>query len=286
MLHRIFQIEKLTENLRQESIPLRYTPRCFVRHPEHPYFYTAESENNILAPATKQKLLEDPAVINGDATILPPEDFGYPRGKSHWASCISVVDPVTEKRVLQSIDLEDNEAAVSMAAVSFASQDGESFLIVGTGKDMVVSPRSSTSGFLHVYRFHDDGKELEFIHKTQISEPPMALLGFQGRLLAGVGKEIIIYDLGVKQLLRKARSEVVPNLVVGLQTQGNRIVVSDVQESVVMVVFKFQESRLIPFVDDTISRFTSCTTMVDYETVAGGDKFGNFWLVRCPPKAS
>lgn len=53
-----------------------------------------------------------------------------------------------------------------------------------------------------------------------------------------------------------------------------------------MVVFKFQESRLIPFVDDTISRFTSCTTMVDYETVAGGDKFGNFWLVRCPPKAS
>lgn len=26
--------------------------------------------------------------------------------------------------------------------------------------------------------------------------------------------------------------------------------------------------------------------MVDYETVAGGDKFGNLWLLRCPPKAS
>lgn len=26
--------------------------------------------------------------------------------------------------------------------------------------------------------------------------------------------------------------------------------------------------------------------MVDYETVAGGDKFGNIWIVRCPENAS
>jgi len=285
-VYRIFSIEKLTDNLLQESIPLAYTPRCFVRHPDQPYFYTAESENNVLAPGTKQKLLADPAITNGDAAVLAPEEFGYPRGTGHWASCVSVVDPVTEKKVLQKIDLEDNEAAVSMAAVSFASQDDEVFLIVGTGKDMIVSPRSSTAGFIHVYRFLEDGKEIEFIHKTKIEEPPMALLGFQGRLLAGVGKDLRIYDLGMRQLLRKAQSEVVPNLIVGLQTQGSRIVVSDVQESVVMVVYKFQENRLIPFVDDTIARWTSCTTMVDYETVAGGDKFGNLWLLRCPPKAS
>jgi splicing factor 3B subunit 3 len=283
---RIFSIEKLTDNLLQESIPLTYTPRRFVRHPEHPYFYTIESDNNILSPATKTKLLEDPAVVNGDATVLPPEEFGYPRGRGHWASCISVIDPVTEKSVLQKIDLEENEAAVSIATVSFASQDDEVFLVVGTGKDMVVSPRTSTAGFIHVYRFHENGKEIEFIHKTKVEEPPMALLGFQGRLLAGVGKDLRIYDLGMRQLLRKAQAEVVPNLIVGLQTQGSRIVVSDVQQSIFMIVYKFQENKLIPFVDDTVARWTSCTTMVDYETVAGGDKFGNLWLLRCPPKAS
>ncbi|RDL40402.1 uncharacterized protein BP5553_00381 [Venustampulla echinocandica] len=283
---RIFSIEKLTNNLLQESIPLTYTPRRFVRHPEHPYFYTIESDNNVLSPATKTKLLEDPSVVNGDSNVLPPEEFGYPRGRGHWASCISVIDPVTDKRVLQKIDLDDNEAAVSVATVSFASQEDEVFLIVGTGKDMVVSPRSSTAGFIHVFRFHEDGKEIEFIHKTKVEEPPMALLGFQGRLLAGVGKELRVYDLGMRQLLRKAQSEVVPNLIVGLQTQGSRIVVSDVQESIVMVVYKFQENRLIPFVDDTIARWTTCTAMVDYETVAGGDKFGNLWLLRCPTKAS
>ncbi len=199
---------------------------------------------------------------------------------------MSVVDPITKKTVLQRVDLEDNEAAVSIATVSFASQDDEVFLVVGTGKDMIVSPRTSTAGFIHVYRFHESGKEIEFIHKTKVEEPPMALLGFQGRLLAGVGKDLRIYDLGMRQLLRKAQAEVVPNLVVGLQTQGSRIVVSDVQQSIFMVVYKFQENKLIPFVDDTIARWTSCTTMVDYETVAGGDKFGNLWLLRCPPKAS
>ncbi|RAL59510.1 hypothetical protein DID88_006623 [Monilinia fructigena] len=62
---RIFSIEKLTNNLLQESIPLTYTPRRFVRHPEHPCFYVIEADNNILSPATKQKLLEDPSVMNG-----------------------------------------------------------------------------------------------------------------------------------------------------------------------------------------------------------------------------
>ena len=114
----------------------------------------------------------------------------------------------------------------------------------------------------------------------------MALLAFQGRLLAGVGKDLRLYDLGMRQLLRKAQAEVVPNLIVGLQTQGSRIIVSDVQESIFMVVYKFQENRLISFVDDTIPRWTTCTAMVDYETVAGGDKFGNLWLLRCPAKAS
>ncbi|KAA8568403.1 hypothetical protein EYC84_007437 [Monilinia fructicola] len=283
---RIFSIEKLTNNLLQESIPLTYTPRRFVRHPEHPCFYVIEADNNILSPATKQKLLEDPSVVNGDATVLPPEEFGYPRGTNHWASCISVVDPVTEKKVLSTVHLEDNESAVSIAVVSFASQEDETFLVVGTGKDLIVSPRSFSAGFIHVFRFHEDGKELEFIHKTKVEEPPMALLAFQGRLLAGVGKDLRIYDLGMRQLLRKAQSEVAPTMIVGLQTQGSRIIVSDVQESITMVVYKFQENRLIPFVDDTIARWTSCTTMVDYETVAGGDKFGNLWLLRCPAKAS
>lgn len=114
----------------------------------------------------------------------------------------------------------------------------------------------------------------------------MALLQFQGRLLAGIGRTLRAYDLGLRQLLRKAQAEVAPHLIVSLQTQGSRIIVGDVQQSVIYVVYKHESNKLIAFSDDQIARWTTCTAMVDYESVAGGDKFGNVWIVRCPAKAS
>lgn len=184
------------------------------------------------------------------------------------------------------MELEDNEAITSMTLAPFASQDDEIFLVLGTGKDMTEAPRSFSGAFVHVFRLNDSGRSLEFIHKTKVEEPPRALLAFQGRILAAIGTQLRLYDLGMKQMLRKTQAQVSPNLIVGLQTQGSRIIVSDISDSVIYVVYKQKENQLIPFADDAIARWTTCSTMVDYETVAGGDKFGNLWLVRCPPTAS
>lgn len=62
--------------------------------------------------------------------------------------------------------------------------------------------------------------------------------------------------------------------------------VGDQQDAVQMAVYKPAENRLIVIADDTQHRWTTATTMVDYETVAAGDKFGNFWLSRLPPGIS
>lgn len=285
--HRIFSIEKLSGNIIQKSIPLTYTPKKLVKHPQQPYFYTIEADNNTLPPEVRQQLLSDPAFTNGDSTALPPADFGHPHGQGRWSSCINVVDPASEDpSVLSRIDFENNEAAVSVAVVPFTSQDGESFLIVGTGKDMVLNPRQFSEGYIHVYRFQEQGRELEFIHKTRIEEPPLALLPFQGRLLAGIGTTLRIYDLGLRQLLRKSQANVTPNLIVSLQAQSNRIVVGDVQQGVTYVVYKPETNNLISFASDTIPRWVTSTTIIDYESIAGGDKFGNVWILRCPEKVS
>jgi splicing factor 3B subunit 3 len=292
-IFRIFTIEKIADNLLQESIPLTYTPRRMTKHPEFPLYYVAQAENNTLSYSSRKRLIEeDPAAsgqngrTNGHVSELPAEDFGYPHAAGHWASCVSIIDPVVSKSVLQKIEFEDNEATVSITTVPFSSQDDETFLVVGTAQNLATSPRTFSAGFIHIFRFLEEGRELEFIHRTKVEEPPMAMIGFQGRLLVGGGPNLRLYDLGMKQLLRKAQSQVVPTLVTGLSTQGSRIIVSDVQESVTYVVYKYLENAFIPFVDDAISRWTTCATMVDYETVAGGDKFGNIWLVRCPSKIS
>ena len=257
-----------------------------IKHPEFPLFYAISAENNVIAPTTRAKLIEESPAVNGDAVILPPEDFGHPRGNGHWASSIHIIDPISTKSIVASIELEDNECATSITTASFAAQDNEIFLLVGTAKNLVTNPRSYTSAYIHVYRFHDEGKELEFIHKTDVEHPPQAMLAFQGRVLVGVGADLRIYDLGMKKMLRKCQVTISGSLIVGLQTQGSRIIVSDIQESVSFVVYKFQDNKLIAFADDSISRWTTCSTMVDYETVAGGDKFGNLWMLRCPSKAS
>lgn len=240
-----------------------------------------------MGPELCAQLLAHSNETGSDAKVLPPREFGYPRWHGKWASCINIVNPVGEvPGVLQTIHFEDNEAAVSATVASFTSQQSEVFLIVGTGKDIIPNPRRFSGGFIYVFRFHDDGRQLELIDKTKVDEPPMALLHFQGRLVAGIGKTLRIYDLGLKQLLQKSQADIAPQLIVSLQTQGSRIIVGDIQHGVTMVMYKHESNKFIPFVDDVTARWTTSVAMVDYDSVAGGDKFGNVWIVRCPEKTS
>jgi len=71
----------------------------------------------------------------------------------------------------------------------------------------------------------------------------------------------------------------IPNFIVGIHTMGNRIVVSDIQESFHFVRYRRQENQLIVFADDTTPRWITCSCMLDYNTVAGADKFGNVAIV-------
>ncbi|CAG8467179.1 432_t:CDS:10 [Ambispora leptoticha] len=287
---RIFAVEKLGTVFNQASIPLKYTPRHFVLHLPSRNFVILESEHNTFSPSEKKKALDakisqgvafDPAIVD-----LPPEIFGLPKSEpGKWASCIRVLNPF-KGTTMSLIELEDNEAAFSIATVNFHNQNNELFLVVGTAKDANLAPRTCSSGFLHVYRFVDEGNALELVHKTPCDDIPMALLGFQGRLLAGVGKALRIYDFGKRKLLRKCESKAIPNCVVDLHTQGNRIIISDMQESVHYASYRLHDNRIIIFADDTTQRWITTTTMVDYDTIASGDKFGNFFVDRLPSETS
>ncbi|EMR11005.1 hypothetical protein PNEG_00606 [Pneumocystis murina B123] len=281
---RIFTIEGLDNVLKQDCIPLTYTPRRFIKHPNEHIFYIIESDHNVLPLNERQKRIE--GLQNGDSFVLLPEDFGLPRASTgNWASCITVLDPLARK-VLSKIEFDDNEAAFSIATVAFKNQNDEIFLVIGTGKNVILSPKSFSSAYINIYRFVDEGKSIELVHKTEVDNIPLALLGFQGRLLAGLGKMLRIYEMGMKKCLRKCEVRAVPNCIVQLHTQGSRIIIADIQESIHFAVYKYLENRLIVFADDIIPRWTTSFTMLDYDTVAAGDKFGNFWINRCPPEVS
>ncbi len=141
------------------------------------------------------------------------------------------------------------------------------------------------------------------MRQTETNDVPLAILAFQGRLVAGVGKSLRLYDMGKKKLLRKVENKVPSSIqvsfanysnfvqsflsaIVTLATQGSRILVGDMQESISFAVYKAPENRLLVFADDSQPRWITSSAMVDYNTVVAGDRFGNVFVNRLDQKIS
>lgn len=159
-------------------------------------------------------------------------------------------------------------------------------MVVGTAKNLTLNPRSCDGGNLYVYHLLENGTKLELMHVTQIEEAPYAMCGFQGKLVVSIGKSVRLYDLGKKKLLRKCENKQFPNLVVSLHSMGHRIYACDVQESIYYVRYKRDVNQLVIFADDTLPRYITSSALLDYDTVALGDKFGNVSVVRLPPETN
>lgn len=71
----------------------------------------------------------------------------------------------------------------------------------------------------------------------------------------------------------------IPNLVTGIHTIGQRVIISDVQESLFWVRYRRNENQLIIFADDTYPRWVTTACLLDYDTMASADKFGNISIV-------
>lgn len=215
--------------------------------------------------------------------VLPEDIFSAPKaGQGMWASQLRIMDPINGQTVAK-VQLQQNDAIVSMALVKFsAAADGRYYLAVGITKELQLNPRIVSGGAIDVYRIDPMCSNLEFVHRTDIDEVPGALCAFQGRLLAGVGRILRIYDLGKKKLLRKCENKHIPNQIVNIQAMGHRVYVSDVQESVFFVRYKRAENQIIIFADDTHPRWVTATTLLDYDTIATADKFGNISILRLP----
>ncbi|WVR03143.1 pre-mRNA-splicing factor RSE1 [Kwoniella sp. DSM 27419] len=282
---RIFTIPRLGEKLKQDTMQLEYTPRKFISHPYNPVFYMIETDHRTYSPSTVQRIVQEKEASGSrvDTSILslPPNEFGRPRASAgHWASLIRVVDPINNES-LATLELDEDEAAFSMTIAYFERGGGEPFLVVGTGVQTVLQPRGCKEGWLRVYAIREEGRVLEFMHKTKTDDVPLCLAAFQGFLLAGVGKALRLYEMGKKALLRKCENNGFPTGVATINIQGARIIVGDMQESTFYCVYRSIPTRqLLIFADDSQPRWITCVTEVDYETVVCGDKFGNIFLNR------
>lgn len=301
---RVFTIERLGETFNETVIPLRYTPRKFVLHPKRKLLIIIESDQGAFSAeeretARKEFLEAAGNEENGNAEQmengaddeendpLSDEQYGYPKSESDkWVSCIRIFEPRTTSTTCL-LELQENEAAFSVCTVNFHDKEYGTLLAVGTAKSLKFWPkRSFEAGFIHIYRFVEDGKSLQLLHKTQVEGIPLALCQFQGRLLAGIGPVLRLYDLGKRKLLRKCENKLFPNTIVSIHTYRDRIYVGDMQESFHYCKYRRDENQLYIFADDSVPRWLTASYHIDFDTMAGADKFGNVYFMRLPQDLS
>jgi len=185
------------------------------------------------------------------------------------------------------IELGDNEAAVSLAMVPLRDRAGETFVMVGTVKDMTLHPRQLSAAYIHCYQFTENNTALQLLHKTQVEDVPKAIAPFSGRVLAGVGNRLRLYDMGKSKLLRKCELRGLPTLVCAIHViSPSRVVVGDLAESFHYVKYQKAENSFVLFADDVAPRWLTASAVLDASTLAGADKFGNLFVTRLPQEVS
>ncbi|CAF1963976.1 unnamed protein product [Rotaria magnacalcarata] len=301
---RILTLEKLGAIFNQEIRKLKLTPRRFIIHPEMNWLYLIESDHGSYTELRKQQNREQIAKDIVDAADdedkevtrevantmlaekLPEEIFGAPKAANGmWAAQLRVMDPITgETKFIY--EFEQNESAVCLSLMRFDTRPADTFLLVGVARDLVLSPRSHLGGMIYCFLVLENGERLHFIHRTVVDEIPTAICPFMGRALVGVGSSLRIYEIGKKKLLKKCENKNIPNQVVTIHALGNRIFITDVQESLHILRYKTMENQLVIFADDTCPRFTVACCLLDYSTVCLADKFGNISILRVPVDAN
>ncbi|PVV05044.1 hypothetical protein BB560_000437 [Smittium megazygosporum] len=306
---RIVSIDRIDTQINQASIPLSYTPRGMIMNSTSKNFAIIETDHGFVSNSKWASDLVSQGIVSSieeaNSAVLPSQQFGYIRGDANtWCSCIRVLNPFTGDTT-QLLELENNEAAYSIANIQFHTHIGVSYVVVGTGVEVTLRPRSCKDAYLRVYAWDEKGETLSLLHKTPVDQVPQSLVQFQGRLAAGIGNSLVLFDLGKKQLLRKAHLSGLPNMIARLTVvpissipnqpssdyndnqvqksrESNRIVIADVQESIHYCIYSAYSQQFVIVCDDSVPRYITSMCCLDRDTIAVADKFGTFSILRLP----
>lgn len=260
-----------------ESTLLTFPPRnmalagniAFVTEYDHIALdITGDSETAINKKSISSGTEDTPNIPGDSASHTPVID--------NTTSCVEVVD-YSLSRILQKENLPFGERPLSSTIVRFETTPKQQFLIVGC---------TLVHTYTHSLRMFAIGKDLSLkhIHTTTIDEPPHALLEFDGKLAVGMGPYIRLYDSGRRQLLRKASSRINPfeKIVRVAHCGHHRLAVSDARQATAFVKYDAEDNSFTSFANDCVMRHLTSLCVLDYDTVIGGDKWGNVHVSRAP----
>jgi len=209
---------------------------------------------------------------------------GYPKPgmkkQAPFASCLRIVDPFSFETVYLQ-EFENNETVMSVYVSNTMGMTGQVYLFLGVGLEATLQ-KDCKAAEIQTYSFTQDGSSLQFLYRTSTEHIPTAFSETRGRLMVGVGSILRVYEMGQKKLLRKYDNRNFKSQIIKIECKDNKIFVGDVQQSVHVVKFRPDQGQLYIFADDVLNRYLTSFCLLDDDTVAGVDKFENFFVNRLP----
>ncbi|KAH8742188.1 spliceosome factor [Cryptosporidium ryanae] len=232
------------------------------------------------------------ACIPGEDGCLIPESevSGFVAGDGKWGGCIRIINlRATENQ--QIIHLDINEGCISSCVCKFDEMDLPC-LVLGTVYGMNLrsnyeSGQDSPFGAaIKVYRY-DSNYNFELVHSTPVDGAVTAMTGWRGRLIVGIGKNLRVYSLGKKKLLRKSEYRDIPEFLCWIKVANDRIYAGDVASGILVFKYNQLSNQFSIIAKEPFSRWiTSACEVLDYHTVITSDKFDNITVSRVPIEAS
>jgi splicing factor 3B subunit 3 len=165
--------------------------------------------------------------------------------------------------------------------VTSASFVGRS-IVVGLARNLRFNPRAADGGRFCLV----DPSTGTVSHQTDVEDIPGAIGTFQDCILTGVGRVLRVYRIGNRQLLKRCESRTIPFFISFVASVNRRIVVGDSAESFHFLRYDPLTDVITPFCDDATPRFPLSAVLLDRSSIASGDRFGNFALLRVPADVS
>jgi splicing factor 3B subunit 3 len=281
---RIIGLERLGEVFSQTVVPLTYTPRRMLIDDQTKNLLILEADHRCYTTEERKKIREELIARYPDKEYeeLTEQEIGYPQAPSGtWASCLRIMSP-KDLKTIELIEFVDKEVVLSMAFITFEEHQKDTYLVLGSAKNFVLHPRSCEAAYITLYKF-TEGKNMDLVYKMPVEDLPLAFLEFKGQMLAGVGNVLRLYALGMKKLLKKCENKSFSSPISSIVACQNRIFVSDTSESIHVLKYKKEENQLYLFADDVLPRWVTSFTLLDFDTIAGVDKFENVFVLRLPP---
>ncbi|CAK7893910.1 pre-mRNA-splicing factor Rse1p [[Candida] anglica] len=270
----------LEDDFSISSVKLRYTPRKMVTLGETVYIIESEYGSQSSYPISVLETVHKDEHDETEYQVLPIN-------KPLWSSCIQIAQ-IASQEVIQSVELSNNERAVSLSVVNFSNSDQEHLVVGTTENEVLLSKDDEHKSFLYTFKIDSKSKRLSFVYRTEVDFKPTVLCEFDGKLLVGMQNYLRIYDMGQRQLLRKTSTQIdyFKTITAISVNENNRLVVADISQSTSFVKYDSTINQFVPFADDIMKRQITSMISLDYSTVVGGDKFGNIFVSRLPDSIS